>query len=244
MSHYLIEQIAALGNVEVRTGARRSPPRARRPAAARCASAAPEGEEPLAVDACFVFIGACRAPTGSRASWRATSAASSSPGPTCRQRLAARRATRYLLETPRARRVRGRRRARALDQARGERRRRGLDGGHARPPVPRRRMSERRRRAARDRPVRRARRRGSSSEWAAVVRDRAFEPGEELVGEQGEPARVSCCSRARCAAAGRRRPRRAGRPPAGADLDARDRRADRRPVGRADDVRDGVPARA
>jgi thioredoxin reductase (NADPH) len=57
MSHYLIEQIAALGNVEVRTGttaiAAEGDERLR---ALRLRG--PDGEERLEVDACFVFIGA------------------------------------------------------------------------------------------------------------------------------------------------------------------------------------------
>ena len=60
MSHYLIEQIAALPNVEVRTGSAGGRGRGRRrpPArAARCAT--PTATERVEdVDACFVFIGA------------------------------------------------------------------------------------------------------------------------------------------------------------------------------------------
>ena len=60
MSHYLIEQIAALAE---RRGPhrqrRRSRPRARTAACARCASAAPTAARSgCDADACFVFIGA------------------------------------------------------------------------------------------------------------------------------------------------------------------------------------------
>ena len=59
MSHYLIEQIAALPNIEVRTGAHGDRRRGRRrPPRARCASADPTARRALDVDACFVFIGA------------------------------------------------------------------------------------------------------------------------------------------------------------------------------------------
>ena len=88
------------------------------------------------VDACFVFIGA--AP---RTDWLEGVVARDERGfilagrDVQDQRLAAgARAVRARDE--RARRVRRRRRARALDQARGERRRRGLDGGVADPRVP------------------------------------------------------------------------------------------------------------
>jgi thioredoxin reductase (NADPH) len=58
MSHYLIEQIAALGNVEVRTG---SAVVAAEGAGGRLRGLrvhGPDGEESLPADACFVFIGA------------------------------------------------------------------------------------------------------------------------------------------------------------------------------------------
>ena len=60
MSHYLIAQLAALPNVDVRTGAVAVGRRGRgRPPAARCTSATPAARETVeAVDACFVFIGA------------------------------------------------------------------------------------------------------------------------------------------------------------------------------------------
>ena len=57
MSHYLIEQIAALGNVEVRTGS--SAVAAEGDGRLRALHVrGPQGEETLPVDACFVFIGA------------------------------------------------------------------------------------------------------------------------------------------------------------------------------------------
>ena len=58
MSHYLVEQIAALGNVEVRT---RSAAVAAEGEGGRLRALTvrgPDGEERLAADACFVFIGA------------------------------------------------------------------------------------------------------------------------------------------------------------------------------------------
>ena len=59
MSHYLIEQIAALPNVDVRTGSRPSPPRAR---TGTCERLRVRGDgrrgAVLDADACFVFIGA------------------------------------------------------------------------------------------------------------------------------------------------------------------------------------------
>ena len=57
MSHYLIEQIAALDKVEVRTGTRPPPPRRGRPAA-RCTSPAPAARRRSTPTPCFVFIGA------------------------------------------------------------------------------------------------------------------------------------------------------------------------------------------
>jgi len=57
MSHYLIEQIAALGNVEVRTGS--SAVAAEGDGRLRALHVqGPRGEETMPVDACFVFIGA------------------------------------------------------------------------------------------------------------------------------------------------------------------------------------------
>jgi thioredoxin reductase (NADPH) len=58
MSHYLIEQIAALGNVEVRTGTSASAAEQQDGRLRRVRIAGPGGEEALDADACFVFIGA------------------------------------------------------------------------------------------------------------------------------------------------------------------------------------------
>ena len=59
MSHYLIEQIAALDNVDVRTGWRGGRRRGRRARRARCACAAPTApRRPRRSTPCFVFIGA------------------------------------------------------------------------------------------------------------------------------------------------------------------------------------------
>jgi thioredoxin reductase (NADPH) len=58
MSHYLVEQLAALENVDVRTG---TTPTAARSDGGRLAGLrirGPEGESELDADACFVFIGA------------------------------------------------------------------------------------------------------------------------------------------------------------------------------------------
>ena len=59
MSHYLIEQIAALRNVEVRTGDHRDRGRGRgRPPRAPARPRGRRRASELDVDACFVFIGA------------------------------------------------------------------------------------------------------------------------------------------------------------------------------------------
>jgi len=58
MSHYLIEQIAALGNVEVRTGTSATAAEQQDGRLRRVRVAGPGGEEALDADACFVFIGA------------------------------------------------------------------------------------------------------------------------------------------------------------------------------------------
>ncbi|HST32270.1 MAG TPA: FAD-dependent oxidoreductase, partial [Solirubrobacteraceae bacterium] len=59
MSHYLIEQIAELDNVEVRTGTSATAAEQRDGHLSRVRIAGPGGaEETLAADACFVFIGA------------------------------------------------------------------------------------------------------------------------------------------------------------------------------------------
>ena len=58
MSHYLIEQIAALANVEVRTGTSATAAESDSGHLTHVRVAGPDGEETLAADACFVFIGA------------------------------------------------------------------------------------------------------------------------------------------------------------------------------------------
>jgi thioredoxin reductase (NADPH) len=58
MSHYLTEQIAALGNVEVRTGTSALSAEQQDGRLRRVRVAGPGGEEALDADACFVFIGA------------------------------------------------------------------------------------------------------------------------------------------------------------------------------------------
>jgi thioredoxin reductase (NADPH) len=58
MSHYLIEQIGALDNVDVRTGTSATAADADDRELTQIRIAGPGGEETLAADACFVFIGA------------------------------------------------------------------------------------------------------------------------------------------------------------------------------------------
>ncbi len=58
MSHYLIEQIAALGNVSVRTGTSATAAEGEDGRLARLHISGAGGEETLDADACFVFIGA------------------------------------------------------------------------------------------------------------------------------------------------------------------------------------------
>jgi thioredoxin reductase (NADPH) len=58
MSHYLIEQIAALENVEVRTETSATAAEGEDGRLRRLRVRGPDGEEALDVDACFVFIGA------------------------------------------------------------------------------------------------------------------------------------------------------------------------------------------
>jgi thioredoxin reductase (NADPH) len=58
MSHYLIEQIAALENVEVRTGTSATAAEADDGHLCRVRIDGPDGEQTLDADACFVFIGA------------------------------------------------------------------------------------------------------------------------------------------------------------------------------------------
>ena len=122
--------------------ARPSPPRARTGTCAACASATPTASESeLDADACFVFIGA-----SPRTDWLEGVVARDErgfilAGPRRAGRRLAAQARPVPARDDRAGRVRGRRRARALVQARRQRRRRGLDGRLADPPVPRRRMS-------------------------------------------------------------------------------------------------------
>jgi thioredoxin reductase (NADPH) len=58
MSHYLIEQIAALENVEVRTGTTATAAEQHDGHLTSVRVAGPDGEQTLPADACFVFIGA------------------------------------------------------------------------------------------------------------------------------------------------------------------------------------------
>ena len=58
MSHYLIEQIAALPNVDVRTGTTAVAAEGEDGRLRRLQVRGPDGDETLDVDACFVFIGA------------------------------------------------------------------------------------------------------------------------------------------------------------------------------------------
>ena len=58
MSHYLIEQIAALDNVEVLTGTQAIAAEGEDGRLKRLVLRGPEGERTEEVDACFVFIGA------------------------------------------------------------------------------------------------------------------------------------------------------------------------------------------
>ncbi|HEX3452911.1 MAG TPA: FAD-dependent oxidoreductase, partial [Solirubrobacteraceae bacterium] len=58
MSHYLIEQIAELDNVEVRTGTTATAAESEDDHLTRVRIDGPDGEEALDADACFVFIGA------------------------------------------------------------------------------------------------------------------------------------------------------------------------------------------
>jgi thioredoxin reductase (NADPH) len=58
MSHYLIEQIAGLANIEARTGSSAVAAEGEDGHLRRLRIAGPNGEETLEVDACFVFIGA------------------------------------------------------------------------------------------------------------------------------------------------------------------------------------------
>ena len=138
MSHYLIEQIAALPNVEVRTGWRAVARRGRRRPRARAADrrARRRRSRSRTSTPCFVFIGA--AP---RTDWLEGVVARDERG-FILAGADVKAAGWPLKPRPvpagdeRARRVRRRRRARALDQARGQRGRGGVDGGLAHPRVP------------------------------------------------------------------------------------------------------------
>ena len=136
MSHYLIEQIAALPNIEVRTGGRAIEAQGEHGHLTALRIRDANGNETLEpVDACFVFIGA--AP---RTDWLAGVVARDDRG-FILAGLDARNHGWPLQRDPtssdeRPRRVRRRRRARALDQAGGERGRRRLDGRVADPRIP------------------------------------------------------------------------------------------------------------
>ena len=142
MSHYLIEQIAALPNVVVRTGT--SPVAAEgedghlRRVRVRDAEGA---ESVLHADACFVFIGA-----SPRTDWLEGVVARDDKGFILRAPRSGIAAGRCRATPSCSRRAcpasSSRGRARTLDQARGERRRRGLDGRIADPPVPPRAMTD------------------------------------------------------------------------------------------------------
>ena len=142
MSRYLIEQIAGLENIEVRTNAQAIAAEGDGHLNALLIRDA-DGEREEAVDAAFVFIGA--AP---RTDWLEGVVARDERGfilaGAGRQgrRLAA-QARPVPARDLRARRVRRRRRARALDEARGQRRRRRLDVRLPRPRVPRRMIARR-----------------------------------------------------------------------------------------------------
>ena len=198
MSHYLIEQIAALPNIEVRTAQRggrgatasdgrlRAPPDPRRP----------DGDEHDRGRRRLLRLHRrrCRAPTG----WTACVARDERgfilAGPDVREARLAARARPLPARDQRARRVRRRRRARALDQARGERGRRGLDGGLADPRVPGEHMTPSDRRgAAADRPVRRRRRRAARRVRGAAPSCATAAPGE-LIAEAGREPAPACIS--------------------------------------------------
>ncbi len=242
MSHYLIEQIALLDNVEVRTGAQAVAAEGEDAHLRRLRIRDADGSESVEeVDACFVFIGA--AP---RTDWLEGVVARDGRGfilagpDVPADRLAA-QARPVPAREQRAGRVRGRRRPRALDQARGERRRRGLDGGLADPRVPGGGMS-----------VAVAELRGIDlfeelddaelERWAAVATERTLESGDVLT-EAGEHALGHVPARRHAdRAADARRPARAGQPPRGADLARRDPGADRLDR-RREDRRRGLPRR-
>ena len=239
MSRYLIEQIAALPNIVVRTGSSAVAAEGDDGHLQRaCACATAGGASPSSTSTPASSSSAPRrAPTGSTASSRATSAASSSRARTRGRRLAA-QARALPARDDRARRLRGRRRARALVQARRQRGRRGLDGRLADPPVPRRRMS-----AAAALTLRELR----TIDLFDDLDDDQL--GEWLAGRAASTAAPGEIARRARRAAARRVPAARGHdarrcsidgehvepvgPPARADLDRRDRGADRGPARRA-----------
>ena len=235
MSHYLIEQLAALPNVDVRTGS---------------AAVAAEGEDGRLRAAARARrrrreddarrrrllrlhrrLAAHRLARGRRRARRARLHPR-------RARRAGRRLAAEARPLPardeRARRVRRRRRARALDQARGERRRRGLDGRLARSTST---WSTHERRAGHRWPTcgRSTCSTTSTTTQLAAVGRRSRAPRDVAAGRGARRAgraaagRACCCSRARAQAllvdgdraepVGRQRR---------ADVDRRDRRAHRR----------------
>ena len=143
MSQYLIEQIAAIPNVEVRTRSEAVAAEGEDGHLRALRIRGPHGSETIEeADACFVFIGA--AP---RTDWLEGVVARDErgfilAGPDVRDHGWPLSRDPYAFETQRAGGVRRRGRSNALDQARGECRRRGIDGGLADPRVPRERMSE------------------------------------------------------------------------------------------------------
>ena len=189
MSHYLIEQIAALPNVEVRTRQHRpSRPTARTGGCARLRvrGGPTASETELDADACFVFIGA-----SPRTDWLDGVVARDErgfilAGPDAQADGWPLKRDPYLLETsvPGVF-VAGDVRARSIKRvasAVG----RGLDGGLAHPRVPGRRMTSPvdARRPAAGRPVRRPRRRASSRSgrrWPRI-RDVASRRGHRRAG--------------------------------------------------------------
>ena len=239
MSHYLIEQIAALRE---RRGAHRlaaAGGRGRRRARARAADArartAPRAVEE--VDAVFVFIGATP-----RTDWLEGVVARDERGfilagadvkaagwPLQPRPLSA--------GDERPGRLRRRRRARALDQARGQRGGGGVDGGLAHPRVPGPGMSTTAGISVADlRPVDLFDDLDDAqlAEWAAVAQRHALR-ARRAAGRAGRRgARPLVPARGRGADRDRqRRPHRARRAPGRADLGRRHRRPHPRAAGRA-----------
>ena len=99
MSHYLIEQIAALPNIDVRTRRAGDGRRGRRRHLSALRIRDADGERDEDVDAASCSSARRRARTGSRASSRATSAASSSPGADAKAAGWPLKRDPYLLET-------------------------------------------------------------------------------------------------------------------------------------------------